>query len=135
MFAYVNYRDLRLCNGTSIVLLIVLSFLAYLVSPQNSMRRTEQDGLLLVYPAIVAVYWFIFLAKRLCLDPVVHYGGTGVFVWATNSIICLVFGAAFSIGILRSPIPGRRFYGACYLALYVLLSIGFKLFVYPPMAR
>jgi hypothetical protein len=119
------------------MLLIVLSFLAYLVSPFNSMRRKEQEGLLLVYPAIIFVYWLLFQVELLSLYPYVHYylGPAKVYVWMTNSYICLTFGAAFSRAILFSPGSGRRCYGGLFLALYILLIIGciFGIFIGPPV--
>jgi hypothetical protein len=134
MFSYANYAEFRLYNGKSILLLMVLSFLAYLVSPLNSMRRKEQEGLLLVYPALILVYWWIFQVCQLSLDPHVHYylGPTKVYAWMTNSYICLTFGAAFSRAILFSPGIGRRCYGGLFLALYILLLMGATL-IRPPM--
>ena len=89
------------------------------------MRRQEREGLLVVYPAIILVYWFMFQVGLLSLDPSVHYylGPTAVYVWMTNSFICLLFGAGFSLAILRSADPKRRFYGRWFLAVYILLIV------------
>jgi hypothetical protein len=137
MFAYIDYSKLRVYDGKSILLLIVLTFLAYLVSPFNSMRRKEQEGLLAVYPAIIFVYWWIFQANLLSLDPYVHYhfGSSGVFAWTTNSYICLTFGAAFSRAILFLPGGARRCYGGLLLALYILLIVGCIYIRLPLMQR
>lgn len=126
MFAYIDYGEPKYYSARSILLLIVLGFLVYLVSPLNSMRRKEREGLLLVYPAIIFVYWLIFQVRLLSLAPHVHFylGPTGGYAWMTNSFICLSFGAAFSLAILWSPGIGRRCYGGLFLALYILLIIG-----------
>ncbi len=123
-------------NSRSILLLLVLCFLAYLVSPLNSMQRMEREGLLVVYPAIILAYWFLFQVGMLSLEPGVHYylGPNGVYVWMTNSFICMLFGLAFSIAILRSSDPGRRSYGRLFLALYILFIIAGILLRPPAMS-
>lgn len=134
MFAYIDYSEPKYYSARSVVLLLVLSFLAYLVSPLNSMRRQEREGLLIVFPAIILVYWLLFQVGLLSLDPHVHYylGPTAVYVWLTNSFICLLFGAGFSIVILRSSDAMQRTYGRWFLALYIFLMIA-GIFIRPPV--
>ena len=126
MFGFMSdYDEPSYFSSKSILLLITMAFLVYLVSPLNSMRRKEREGLLLVYPVIIFVYWLIFQARLLSLDPHVHFylGQTGVYTWMTNSLICMSFGAAFSFAIIWSPGIGRRCFGSLFLALYALLII------------
>jgi len=136
MFAYIDYNEPRYYSARSILLLLVLGFLAYLVSPLSSMQRKEREGLLVVYPAIILAYWLLFQVGMLSLDPHVHYylGPTGVYVWMTNSFICMLSGAGFSCALLRSTDPGRRSYGRCFLALYILLLIAGILLRPPTMS-
>jgi len=126
MFAYIDSGEPSYYSARSILLLITLCFLTYLVSPFNSMPRKEREGLLIVYPAIILVYCVLFQVRLLSLDPHVHYylGPTGVYTWMTNSLICLSFGAAFSLAIAFSASIGGRFYGCLFLVLYILLIIG-----------
>ena len=83
IFAYIDYNEPRYYNPRSVFLLIVLAFLTYLVSPWSSMQRKEREGLMLVYPAIIFIYWFLFQVMQLSLDPHVHYylGPTGLNAW------------------------------------------------------
>jgi hypothetical protein len=126
MFACIDSGEPSYYSARSILLLLTLCLLTYLVSSFNSMQRKEREGLLLVYPAIILIYWVLFQVRLLSLDPHVHYylGPTGVYTWMTNSLICLSFGAAFSLAIALSAGIGRRFYGSLFLVLYVLLIIG-----------
>lgn len=125
MFADIDSGEPSYYSARSILLLITLCFLAYLVSPFNSMQRKERGGLLLVFPAIILAYWVLFQERLLSLDPYVHYylGPAEVDVWLTNSLICLIFGAAFSLAIVLSAGIGRRFYGSLFLVLYILLIV------------
>lgn len=126
MFALSDLGEPSYYSARSILLLVTLCFLAYLVSPFNPMQRKERQGLLLVYPAIIFVYWVMFQVRLMSLDPHVYYslGSKGVYAWMTNSFICLSFGAAFSLAILFTPGIGRRCYGGLFLALYILLIVG-----------
>jgi len=135
IFAYIDYNEPRYYNARSVFLLIVLAFLTYLVSPWSSMQRKERKGLMLVYPAIIFVYWFLFQVMQFSFDPHVHYylGPTGLNAWMTNSFICFTFGAAFSISIMRTPGIGRRLYGSAFLVLYLLLIVLGILFRPPVM--
>jgi len=51
-------------------------------SPFNPMQRKERQGLLLVYPAIIFIYWVMFQVRLMSLDPHVHHhlGLTGFIV-------------------------------------------------------
>ena len=134
MFAYIDFGKPSYYSARSTLLLVMLCFLAYLVSPFNPMQRKERQGLLLVYPAIIFIYWVMFQVRLMSLDPHVHHhlGLTGVYSWMTNSFICLSFGAAFSLAIFFTPGIGRRCYGGLFLALYLLLIFGGSL-IRPPV--
>ena len=73
MFAYIDYSEPRYYSARSILLLLMLGFLLFLVSPLSSMQRKEREGLLVVYPAIILAYWLLFQVGLLSLDPHVHY--------------------------------------------------------------
>jgi hypothetical protein len=125
MFAMSGLTGPRFINAKGIFLLILLGFLAYLVSPLNPMSKKERHYLLLVYPALIIVYWFLVYVKMLSLTPYVHYlldpseGG----VWLVNSLICLVFGAAFSSVIALSGGIVRRCYGIMFLVTFIYLVV------------
>jgi hypothetical protein len=117
--------ETRVINAKGFFLLILLGFLAYLVSPLNPMSKKERHQLLLVYPALIIVYWFLIFVKMLSLTPTVHYlldpdaGG----VWVTGSLICLVFGAAFSSVIALSGGIAPRCYGIMFLVTFIYLIV------------
>jgi hypothetical protein len=123
---YTFYGAPGLCDGRSIWLVIVLGLLAYLASPLNPMQRKERQGLLLVYPALIFVYWLLFQVNLLSLTSHsgIYFGPSGTYVWLTNSLICLGAGAIFSIAILRLPGLGERLYGGLFLVLYLVLVVG-----------
>ena len=123
MLAYMDDGEPRYFSIKSILLLILMGWLVYLISPLNSMARKERAELLLVYPALIIVYWVTFQVRLLSLDPHVSYylGPDGLYVWITNSCICLGFGAAFCVAILFGPGRARRVYGAVFLTLFLLL--------------
>jgi|SRR5277367_5164867 len=97
MLAWIDYSIPKLYNAKSIFLLVVFLFLAFMVSSLSPLKKQEQDRLVLVYPALIFVYWLFFQMGLMSLDPHVHYylGPTGVYTWRTNSGICYAFGAAF----------------------------------------
>ncbi len=128
--------ETRVINAKGIFLLILLGFLAYLVSPLNPMGKKERRNLLLVYPALLIVCWFLIFVRMLSLSPHVHYyldpdaGGA----WVANSLICLVFGAAFSSVIALSGGIARRCYGIMFLVTFIYLIVTLTLHR-PPMMR
>ena len=126
MLAWIDYSIPKLFNAKSVVLLLVLSFLAYLVSPRSPLDKKERDRLVLVYPMLVFVYVLLFQVFLLSLNPSVHYylGRSGVFVWRINTGICCTFGIAFSIRIIRTPEIGWRFYGVFSLLIFLLFLLG-----------
>jgi membrane-associated HD superfamily phosphohydrolase len=126
MLAWIDYSTPKLFNAKSVVLLLVLSFLAYLVSPRSPLDKEERNRLVLVYPLLIFVYVLLFQVFLLSLNPHVHYylGPTGVFTWRVNTGICCAFGVAFSVRILRTPGLERRFYGALFLVIFLFLAFG-----------
>ena len=126
MLAWIDYSIPKLFSAKSVVLFLVLSFLAYLVSPRSPLDKKERDRLVLVYPLLVFVYVLLFQVFLLSLNPHVHYylGRSGVFTWRTNTGICCAFGVAFSFRILRTPGLGWRFYGGFFLLVFLLLALG-----------
>jgi hypothetical protein len=113
--------DERYFDGRSIWLLTLLFLMACTVSPLNPLPRPERRGLLLVFPPITLAYWFLFQALHLSLMPGVYYASTNGFVWRTNSIICLAFGAAFSLAIILGRGWRHYLYGGFFMALYLFL--------------
>ena len=69
MLAFIDYSEPQYYNSRTILLLLGLGFLAWLVSPLNAMPPKERAGLLLVCPALILVYWFIFQVGLLSLNP------------------------------------------------------------------
>lgn len=125
MLDYIYFGEPGYFSINSVLLFFLLGFLGWLVSPFNAMRRAERHGLLMVYPPLVTVYWLEFQVRLISLDQHIHFypGPYSVHSWVANSILCLFFGAACSFAIWRS-VPGRRIYGGCCLALFLLFSLG-----------
>lgn len=126
MLAWIDYSVPKLFSAKSVVLVIVFSFLAYLVSSRSPLDKKERDKLVLVYPALVFVYVVLFQIFLLSLNPSVHYylGRSGAFTWSVNTGICCAFGIAFSIRILRTPGVGWRLYAIFFLLMFLLLALG-----------
>jgi hypothetical protein len=126
MLAWIDYSIPKFFNAKSVVLILVLSFLAYLVSPRSPLDKKERDRLVIVYPLLIFVYFLLFQVFLLSLHPAFHYylGRTGVFIWRTNSSILCAFGVAFSFRILRTPGLGWRLYGGLFLVVFLLLVLG-----------
>ncbi len=126
MLAWVDYSVPTFFSVKSVVLILVLGFLSFLISPLSSIENKERDKLALVYPALVFVYFLLFQVFLLSLNPSVHYylGRSGVFNWRINSGICCAFGIAFSIRIIRTPGIGWKSYGLLSLLIYLLLILG-----------
>ena len=126
MLAWIDYSIPKLFSAKSVVLLLVLSFLAYLVSPRSPLDKKERDRLVLVYPLLVFVYVLLFQVFLMSPNSHIHYylGPMGGFTWRMNTGICCAFGIAFSFRILRTPGLGWRFYGGFFLLLFLLLAFG-----------
>jgi len=126
MLAYNDYSIPKLFNAKSVVLFLVLCFLAYLISPRSPLEKKERDRLALVYPLLIFVYVLLFQVFLLSLNPSIHYylGRSGAFTWRINTGICCAFGIAFSIRIIRTPGIGWRFYGAFSLLIFLLFLLG-----------
>lgn len=124
----------RIITAKGIFLFVLLGFLAYLVSPLNPMDKKERRKLLLVYPALIIVYWYLIYVRMLSLTPTVFYlldpdeGGA----WVTDSLICLVFGGGFSLAIALSGSVARRCYGIMFLVTFIYLIVTLTLHR-PPM--
>jgi hypothetical protein len=136
MFAMSGPAEPRFFNAKSVFLVVLLGFMTYLVSPLNPMSKKERHSLLLVYPALIIVYWFLIFVRMLSLSPGVHYyldpdsGGA----WVANSLICLVFGAGFSLAIALSGSVAWRCYGITFLVTFIYLIVTLTLHR-PPMMR
>ena len=119
----------ELFNAESVILLLVLIFLAYLVSPYSSLGKAERDRLVLVYPLLVFVYVFLFQVSLLSVNPFIHYylGSKSFFTWRTNTGLCCAFGAAFSFSVLRNNNFIWRIYGGISMLLFSLLAFGYKM--------
>jgi hypothetical protein len=122
VLARIDFETPRLYNGRTIWLLIVLSLLAYLVSPLNPMRREERQELLTLYPPLLFVYWFFFQVMMVSLNPhfSLHVGLSQAFAWQTNSYILLLAGAVFSKEIITWRGLDKSAYGGVFLGLYVV---------------
>ena len=68
MLAYIDNSIPQLFSPKSVVLFLVLGFLAYLISPRSSLGKQERDKLALVYPALVFVYFLLFQVFLLSLS-------------------------------------------------------------------
>jgi hypothetical protein len=108
VLARIDFETPRLYNGRTIWLLIVLSLLAYLVSPLN--------------PMLLFVYWFFFQVMMVSLNPhfSLHVGLSQAFAWQTNSYILLLAGAVFSKEIITWRGLDKSAYGGVFLGLYVV---------------
>lgn len=126
MLAWIDYSIPRLFNEKSAVLFLVLSFLAYLISPRSPLEKKERDRLVLVYPMMIFVYILLFQVFLLSLNPYVHYylSPPKAIAWTMNTGICCAFGIAFSIRILRTPEIGWRIYGVISILIFLLLLLG-----------
>ncbi len=131
MFAWIDYRPPTLLNGTSWFLLVVLSLAALLVSPLSPLDREARRSLVLVFPAGILLYWFLFLQQLLSLDPHIHYylSPRGVYSWFMNTGICCAFGIAFSLDVLRGSGGRRRTYGRWSLIAFIILLLGMPVFM------
>ncbi len=120
-----GFAETHVISARGIFLLILFGFLAYLVSPLNPMDKKERRNLLLVYPALIIIYWYLIYIRMLSLTPNVHYlldpdsGGA----WVADSLICLVFGAVFSSVIALSGGIARRCYGIMFLVTFIYLIV------------
>ena len=125
MFAWIDYSTPQFFNAKSVILLVVFSCIACLVSPLSPLERPAQDRFALFIPPAILVYWYLFQFQLMSLDPHVHYylSPTGYFKWMTNSSICYAFGAAFSVRLLRVRTVASRIEGVLSLLLFVLLIV------------
>jgi len=125
MLAWIDYSTPQFFNVKSVVLVLVFSCVAFLVSPLSPLERTAQDRFALLVPPAILVYWYLFQFQLMSLDPHVHYylSPTGYFKWMTNSSICYAFGVAFSIRLLRVRARGSRIEGVLFLLLYGFLIV------------
>lgn len=125
MLAWIDYSTPQLYSAKSIILLIVFSCVAFLVSSLSPLERPAQDRFALFIPPAILVYWYLFQFQLMSLDPHVHYylSPTGYFKWMTNSSICYAFSVAFSIRLLRVPTRGSRIEGVLFLLLFGFLIV------------
>jgi hypothetical protein len=116
-------------DARSVVLLLVMIFLAYLISPWSQMDKQERDRLALAYPPLIFVYVYLFQISLLSLGPYFHYylGPSGVRIWKTDTDICCGFGIAFSIAIMIVQKYRGRIYGAFSLLSFCILFFGYKM--------
>jgi membrane-associated HD superfamily phosphohydrolase len=126
MFAWIDNSIPSLFNAKSMVLFLVLSFLAHLVSSRSSLEKKERDRLVLVYPMLIFVYVLLFQVFLLSLNPYVHYylSPPKAIAWTMNTGICCALGIAFSIRIYRTPGIGCRIYGVISTLIFLLLLLG-----------
>jgi hypothetical protein len=131
MFAWIDYRPPTLLNGMSWLLLVALSFAALSVSPISPLGREARRSLVLVFPAGIFIFWFLFLQQLVWLNPHIHYylGPRGVYSWIMNTGICSAFGIAFSIDVLRDSTGGRRIYGRWSLIAFIIVLLGIPVFM------
>jgi hypothetical protein len=125
MFAWIDYSTPQFFNAKSVVLVLVFSCVAFMVSPLSPLKRTSQDRVALFIPLAILVYWYLFQFQLMSLDPHVHYylSPTGYFKWMTNSSICYAFGVAFSFRLLRVRTRASRIEGVLFLVLYGFLIV------------
>jgi hypothetical protein len=114
---------------------VVLSIAAFLVSPLSPLDREARRSLVVVYPAAIFIYWFLFLHQLMSLDPHVHYylSPRGAYTWTMNTGICCAFGIAFSVDILSGSTGGRRIYGRWSLIAFIIVLLGIPVFMPPLM--
>ena len=126
MLAWIDNSIPSLFNAKSVVLFLVLSFLAYLISPRSALEKKERDKLVLVYPMLIFVYVLLFQVFLLSLNPSVHFylSPPKAFAWTMNTGICCAFGIAFSIQIIRTPETRWRIYAVFWLVIFMLLLLG-----------
>jgi len=131
MYAWIDHRPPTLLNGTSVFLLIVLSLAALSVSPLSPLDRDARRSLVLVLPAGIFLYWFLFLQQLMSLDPHIHYylSPRGVYSWIMNTGICSAFGIGFSMDVLRDSTGGRRIYGRWSLIAFIIALLGIPVFM------
>lgn len=97
-------------NGSSVMLLLVLSVLGHMVSPFSPFHGSYRDKLAMWLPPAVFACWLHSFVNL--FQPFGH------FTWATNASICCGFGAAFSFRLLRIQSRAARLEGVCFLLLY-----------------
>jgi hypothetical protein len=112
-------------------LLVALSLAALSVSPVSPLNREARRSLVLVFPAGIFIFWFLFLQQLMSLDPHIHYylSPRGVFSWTMNTGICSAFGIAFSVDVLRDSTGGRRIYGRWSLIAFIIVLLGMPVFM------
>ena len=126
MLAWIDYSIPQLFNAKSVVLFLVLVFLAFLVSPFSKLDKKERDRLVLVYPMLIFVYALLFQVFLLSLNAYVHYyvSPPRTFTWTMNTGICSAFGIGFSIRIIRTPEIGWQIYAIFWLVIFLFLLLG-----------
>jgi hypothetical protein len=73
MLAWIDNSTPNLFNVKSVVLFLVLSFLAYLISPCSPLEKKERDRPVRDYPMLFFVYVLLFQVFLLSLNPYAHY--------------------------------------------------------------
>ena len=125
MLAWIDYSTPQFFNAKSVILVLVFSCLAFMVSPLSPLERLSQDRLALFLPPAILIYWYLFQFQLMSLNPHIHYylSPTGYFKWMTNSSICYAFGVAFSVRLLRVRTAGFRIEGVLFLFIFAFLIV------------
>lgn len=117
MLAWYLYPVPEFYNGKSVLLLVLLSSAAFLLSPASPLDRTKQGLLAVWLPPALFAFWLITQSL-----PSKTLSPSGLYVWLTNSSICYAFGAAFSARLLRLGNRTERLEGGMFLFLYLVLT-------------
>jgi hypothetical protein len=135
IIAFIDRRPPEFLNATTGYLLIVLSVLAYLMSPFCNLSRNSKDRVAIWSLVGVFVWWFIFQHHLVSLRPGITYymSAHRVFSWTLNSGICFAFGEAYGIHLLRSASMFGRLFGILGTLLYGVLIL--ELLLSPSMLR
>ena len=123
-------NDPRLFDGRTLFLLALFGLLAYTLSPACQwLRPRVQNQVALLLPPAILLYWFVFQRELLLTDPMsrgFYRSMWGQTAWRLNSGICIAFGIAFSLRIVRTARKQGRMYGILGLLAFVALLLGFN---------
>jgi HEAT repeat protein len=117
-------------DGRTILLIILLTFLAYLLRLGSQWPRPKAKRFLaLATPLMILLCWFVLQREMLFTDRMSRafyrsiYGDT---VWRLNSAILIAFGIAFSLRVFRGENKHQKVYGSICLLAFLPLLIGFR---------
>jgi hypothetical protein len=126
MIAMIDYRIPTLFDHRSLILAVVFSLMALLVSPLSHLNSRIREGITALYLPGILIWWYLFQCKLISFEPgVVYYlSPSGYFKWMMNSYICYAFGFGFSLGLVRLSRGWPRAVGLVFAVVFLLLILG-----------